>query len=224
MERIEEAGRLAVGEERASSAAVARYAGGAAAERPRCGGTAVRHRRKPRAAGRRLAGTSQPGFTSTELLVALAVAGVLATLAVPGFAALTRSMGLSSAANELLSALHTARSAAVLRGLPVAVCLTADDRTCIAVPDSAATGWLVFVPDGSASVARPAVVGEVLARFRLPDRLTVSASRPIVTFWPVTRAAATSTFDLCDLKGDGRSIIVSQTGRPRVATEATSCA
>jgi hypothetical protein len=68
------------------------------------------------------------------------------------------------------------------------------------------------------------VVGQVLSRFKLPPRLTVSASRPTVTFWPVTRAASTSTFDLCDVAGAGRSIIVSQTGRPRVATEATSCA
>lgn len=168
----------------------------------------------------------QLGFTATELLIALAVVGVLMSMAVPGFAALTRSVGLSSAANELLTALHLARSSAVLRGLPVAVCLTADDRTCVAAADGAASGWLVFLPAGSSSaVSRPPViVGEVLTRFHLPDRLTVSASRPTVTFWPVTRAGATSTFDLCDLAGAGRSIVVSQTGRPRVATEATSCA
>lgn len=177
----------------------------------------------PSAAVRR-ASRRHLGFTATELLATLAVAGVLMCLAVPGFAGLTRSVGLSLAANELLSALHMARASAVLRGSPIAVCLTADEQTCVAVPDSAATGWLVFVPAGSAAASRPAVVGEVLTRFRLPDRLTVSASRPTVTFWPVTRAAATSTFDLCDLGGGGRSIVVSQTGRPRVAAEATSCA
>lgn len=194
-------------------------------ERTGCAGrTAVGDGWRSSAGGAGGGGGQQLGLTAIELLITLALAGVLATLAVPGFAALTRSVGLSSAANELLSALHTARSAAVLRGLPVAVCLTADDQTCLARPDSAASGWLVFVPEGSAAVSRPAVVGEVLARFQLPDRLTVSASRPTVTFWPVTRAAATSTFDLCDLEGAGRSIVVSQTGRPRVATGATSCA
>ncbi len=213
MERNESVGRIAVGKCWAVSAAVAAVVHGA---RP------TDARRRAALAGR--ARGQQRGFTATELLVALAVAGVLMVVAVPGFAALTRSVGLSSAANELLTALHLARSSAVLRGLPVAVCLTADDRTCVAVPDSAATGWLVFVPDGSAVASRPVVVGQVLSRFKLPPRLTVSASRPTVTFWPVTRAASTSTFDLCDLAGVGRSIIVSQTGRPRVATEATSCA
>ena len=170
--------------------------------------------------------TVEGGFTATELLVTLAIAAVLMSLAVPGFAALARSFGLSSAANELIFALHLARSSAVLRGLPVAVCLTADDATCLATPGAAAKGWLVFVPDGAAAVSRPAVVGEVLSRFRLPNTLTVSASRPTVTFWPVTRAGSTSTFDLCDVagRGAGRSIVVSQTGRPRVAAEATSCA
>jgi type IV fimbrial biogenesis protein FimT len=164
------------------------------------------------------------GFTATELLVALAIAGLLLSLAVPGFASLARSAGLSSAANELMVALHTARASAVLRGVPVAVCLTADDSTCLSAPDAAATGWLVFVSDGAVAASRPAVIHEVLSRFQLPDRLTLSGSRPTVTFWPVARAAATSTFDLCDLGGAGRSIIVSQTGRPRVAAEATSCA
>ena len=167
----------------------------------------------------------QRGLTAVELLVTVAIAVVLVSLAVPGFGALARSAGLSSAANELLSALHMARSSAVLRGLPVAVCLTADDHTCVALPDAAAQGWLVFVPEsGSAAVGSPPRVGEVLSRYRLPGRLTVSASRPAVTFWPVTRAASTSTFDLCDVAGAGRSIVVSQTGRPRVAAEATSCA
>jgi type IV fimbrial biogenesis protein FimT len=171
--------------------------------------------------------TAQLGFTAIELLITLAVAGVLISLAVPGFAALARSVGLSVAANELLSALYTARSAALLRGLPVAVCLTSDDSTCVTTAGEAAKGWLVFVPDGgTAAVSRPAVVGEVLSRFRLPGRLTVSGSRPAVTFWPVARAGTTGTFDLCDagVQGAGRSIVVSQTGRPRVAAEAASCA
>jgi len=227
MERREWGGRLAVGKGWGSRAAAVRQ------ERSRargwCGSplaaagdecAVIAEKRAAPAVERQL------GFTATELLIALAVVGVLMSMAVPGFAALTRSVGLSSAANELLTALHTARSSAVLRGLPVAVCLTADDRTCVAAPDAAAAGWLVFLPAGSSSaVSRPPVaVGEVLTRFRLPDRLTVSASRPTVLFWPVTRAGSTSTFDLCDLAGVGKSIVVSQTGRPRVATEATSCA
>jgi type IV fimbrial biogenesis protein FimT len=161
-----------------------------------------------------------------ELMVALAIAALLTSLAVPGFAGLRRSAGLSSAANELLWALHMARSSAVLRGLPVAVCLTGDDQTCLAAPDVPAVGWLVFLPEGQATVTRPGPVGTLLHSFHLPAGLAVSGTRPAVTFWPVSRASSTSTFDLCDVRahGPGRSIVVSQTGRARVAAEAAPCA
>jgi type IV fimbrial biogenesis protein FimT len=166
------------------------------------------------------------GFTAFELMFALAIGAVLASLAVPGFAALRRSAGLSSAANELVMALHMARSSAVLRGLPVALCLTADDRTCLAAANIRAAGWLVFLPEGPASATRPGAIGTVLHSFRLPAGFAVSGTRSAVTFWPVTRASSTSTFDLCDVRsaGSGRSIVVSQTGRPRVAEEAAQCA
>ncbi len=178
------------------------------------------------ACGRSSVGKGERGLTALELMVALAIGALLASLAVPGFAALKRSAGLSSAANELLWALHMARSSAVLRGMPVAVCLTRDDQTCLAAPDVAASGWLVYLPQGQATATRAAPVGAVLQRFQLPAGLAVSGTRPAVTFWPVSRAASTSTFDLCDARshGPGRSIVVSQTGRPRVAAEAAPCA
>jgi hypothetical protein len=108
----------------------------------------------------------------------------------------------------------------------VALCLTADDRECLPTSDAAAAGWLVYLPAGQATATRAAPVGEVLHRFQLPTGLAVSGSRPAVTFWPVTRASSTSTFELCDVRGHGpgRSIVVSQTGRPRVAAEAAPCA
>ena len=168
----------------------------------------------------------QRGLTALELMVALGIVALLTSIAVPGFAAFRRSIGLSSAANELIGALHMARSSAVLRGLPVAVCLTRDDETCLAAPGLAAGGWLVYLPEGQASATRAAPVGTVLHHFRLPVGLEVSGTRPAVTFWPVTRASSTSTFDLCDVRnqGEGRSIVVSQTGRPRVAAEVAPCA
>ena len=160
-----------------------------------------------------------------ELVAALGIAAILTTLAVPGFAALRRSTGLSAAANELVWALHLARSSAGREGLPATVCLTADERTCLARPDLAAVGWLVFRAEGSAAVAQPATPDAVFHSFQLPTDISVTATRPAITFWPVARAGSTGTFELCDVIGrsPGRSIIVSQTGRPRVATEVPSC-
>ncbi len=174
---------------------------------------------------RKYTGCRQRGLTAFELVVALGICALLATLAVPGFAGLRRSAGLSAAANELIWALHLARSSAALRGLPVTVCLTRDEHTCVPGPDVVGLGWLVFQPESQA-VAQPGSPAVVLHSFHLPPDVTVSATRPAVTFWPVTRAGSTSTFELCDVEGraPGRSIVVSQTGRPRVAVEAAKCA
>jgi prepilin-type N-terminal cleavage/methylation domain-containing protein len=66
------------------------------------------------------------GVTALELLVAVAIFALLATLAVPGFARLRRDLQLTNAANELLWSLHLARSTAVLRGVATTLCLSAD--------------------------------------------------------------------------------------------------
>jgi type IV fimbrial biogenesis protein FimT len=168
----------------------------------------------------------QRGLTAIELVATLGIAALLATLAVPGFAGLRRSAGLSAAANELVWALHLARSSAGRQGVPATVCLTGDERTCLATPDALAVGWLVFLSEGAAAVAQPPSPGSVFHTFHLPPDITVRATRPAVTFWPVARAGSTGTFELCDVESrtPGRSIVVSQTGRPRVMPEAVSCA
>lgn len=179
---------------------------------------------KPRA--RRQPRRPRSGFTLIELVIAIAVASVLAALAAPSFGGLRRAAGVSAATSELLSALHFARSRAALEGLPVTLCLSKDESTCARSTSAGASGWLVFVqPDATvSSVAK--VSAPVLRSYRVPNDVSVHGSRAAVTFWPATRASTTSTFDVCDMTGKarGRAVVVSQTGRPRVAAEEASCA
>ncbi len=171
-------------------------------------------------------GTHGGGMTLVELLTAIAVAAVLAALAAPSFGSLRRAADVSAATNELLAALHFARSSAVLNAVPVTLCLSADEITCIASAATGATGWLVF-EEPDARVAPATVVAyPVLRSFRVPAEVIVHGSRAAVTFWPVARASTTSTFDVCDVSHAvrGRAIVVSQTGRPRVALEEAACA
>lgn len=174
----------------------------------------------------RAGAASVRGFTLLELLVALAVAAILATLAVPSFGSLRRAAALATTTNELLAALHFARSSAVRRGVPVTLCLSSDGHACLASAQGLAGGWLVF-EQPEAKVSDDASPPEsILRSFRLPESLFLQGTRPAVTFWPFTRAGTTSTFALCDphAEGRGRAIIVSQTGRPRVSTEKPACA
>jgi type IV fimbrial biogenesis protein FimT len=165
------------------------------------------------------------GVTAPELLTVLAIAAVLAVLAAPSFGSLRRAAGVSTATTELLGALHFARSSAVLNGVPVTLCLSADAATCVTSDSAAAIGWLVFAEPGAR--VSPSTVGDqpVLRSFHLPPDVSVHASRTAVTFWPITRAGTTSTFDVCDVNRAvrGRAVVVSQSGRPRVAVEDATC-
>lgn len=78
---------------------------------------------------------AQQGFTLIELMVTVAVLGIVVGLAVPGFQSATNGNRLASAANELISTMQVARMEAVRRNRRVSVCASAnanagDDATC----------------------------------------------------------------------------------------------
>ena len=67
------------------------------------------------------------GFTLLELMVTVAVAAILATVAVPGFRDLIQNNRVTTQTNELVTALNFARTEAVKRGRPVDVVVTQQD-------------------------------------------------------------------------------------------------
>jgi type IV fimbrial biogenesis protein FimT len=166
------------------------------------------------------------GVTLVELLAVVAIMAILATMAAPTFGSLRRTAGVGAAASELLASLHFARSVAALDGRAVTLCLSADDETCVDSVATGAKGWLVFAQPNARVTASSEVVPPVLRHFHVADGVVVRGSRAAVTFWPAARASLTSTFDVCDARREvaGRAVVVSQTGRPRVAAEEASCA
>ena len=165
------------------------------------------------------------GFTALELLVVIAIAAVLVAMAAPSFSGLRRTASIGSAANQLLWALHYARSTAILRNVPAVVCLSADGARCLTSAGTPASGWLVFLDQQRSSPVQLNAADELLRNIPLPSQVTVQGTRAAVTFWPTARAGTTSTFKLCDARGDprGKAVVVSQTGRPRVADGDATC-
>jgi type IV fimbrial biogenesis protein FimT len=86
------------------------------------------------------------GFTLFELMITITVLGILLGVGVPAFQDTVRNNRTAAQANELITALATARSEASRRGLPVSICAANSDQTaCAAVDqDSWANGWVVF--------------------------------------------------------------------------------
>jgi type IV fimbrial biogenesis protein FimT len=163
------------------------------------------------------------GFSAMELLVVTAVIAVLASFAVPTYVRLSRQASLSAAANQMLWALHLARSTSILRGEAVAVCLSGEGAGCLGSAAQQAAGWLVFVDRETSTPVRVDPGDQVLRQLPLPPGVVVRGTRAAVTFWPVAMAGTTGTFTFC-AGADGRAVVISQTGRPRVKTKGVSCA
>lgn len=80
-----------------------------------------------------------------ELLIALAIVGILLTVGVPSMKTFLQSNQLIATTNELLSALHVARSEAIKLNKSVTVCASENGTECTG-PASGnwRKGWVVF--------------------------------------------------------------------------------
>ncbi|MFD2110784.1 GspH/FimT family pseudopilin [Thiorhodococcus fuscus] len=177
------------------------------------------------------------GFTLIELVITIAMAAILVTLAVPSFQGMIKNANLSSETNELLAALQTSRSEALTRKKPVTLCVssesyTSDDPAC---SDSATwkDGWILFL-DLNNSGTRTTGTGSSETLIRVGPAmngniLTATGTSPVqrsVRFYPDGTASATGTISLCDDRGTSasKSVKIEQyTGRTYAQDGAGTC-
>ena len=166
----------------------------------------------------------QCGYTLIELLLTLAVGAVLSGLAVTAFPDLLRSNQMVGDVNSLVGHINLARSEAVKRNQPTALCQTNDSQAatpvCNSVDADWDTGWLVFVDDngdqsfdgGEFLIGRGEPSGSiemVVSSGELGFAADGFLSSGVMTFW------------LCDDRGTdfGRVLSVSVTGRPEITKD-----
>jgi prepilin-type N-terminal cleavage/methylation domain-containing protein len=181
----------------------------------------------------------QRGFTLMELMVVLAVAGVIMGFAVPNFSLYIRNGRLTSAANDLLASVTLARTEAIKRQLPVGVCASANPTVANpACSGATATafrqGWIVWVDADNDWVPDNNVNEPVLDRHEaLHASLTVRSNNSRRLRYLANGfssgagpfGANTNNVALCDARGTdptvagfsaARALRITATGRPRV--------
>lgn len=152
------------------------------------------------------------GFTLIELMVAIALLGILLALAMPSFSDMIRRMRIESAASSLSVAFATARSEAVKRGRDISVCKSDNGTTCTTSGDWS-TGWVIYATAGTPIKAFDAPNGELsmVGNANLVNAVTFTATG-------ATTLAAAGSIQVCKSGQTAKVLSVAVSGRVRVAS------
>lgn len=157
-------------------------------------------------------------YTLTELMISLALVGILLSWGVPNFIGLFQRSLLTTQTDILTNHLFHARAEAITRNLPVVICRSANARNCSHSSSSKANwgiGWFIFVNTDNDKIRDP---DEPI--LRVGDAVPAPISVRFNQWWRITfrpnGGAGNGSFTLCDGQGNNRRITVYRSGRTRV--------
>lgn len=164
------------------------------------------------------------GVTLLETMVAVLIAAILATLAVPGMLELIRDARQSGYVMDMVSHLNHARSEAIRRGSKITVCPSLDGVACLGAGQWHA-GWITFVDaNGNGEVDVPETI--LYVHGKLDAGSSLLGTRSHITYQSSGFSVGyNDTLRLCDARGStkARRVIISMQGRVRQAMGASSC-
>ncbi len=158
------------------------------------------------------------GITLIEVLLTLVIAAVLMSIAIPSYKTLSTRNQVVAQSNQLVAAMHLARSEAIKRGLPITLCKGVGNR-CVTSGPGWEQGWLVFVDDNANGQRNR---GEIVIQ-KWPEstaKVTIQGSAQVakrITFNRFGAATGTAgTLTVCGADGNpshASGINVGTTGR-----------
>lgn len=167
--------------------------------------------------------TKQSGVSLFELIVAIAILGIVLAIAAPDMGSVIANNRSTTASNELIKAMNMARSEAIKRGVSVSVC-AAQDANFNSCGNDWTNGWIVFVnPDENTTIAggtsEPIIAVKQLANNNLV--INVNPNISIATFTSTGFANASTTNAIFSVSAtgcsanNGRNVQVSFSGKPQ---------
>lgn len=164
-------------------------------------------------------------------MVTLLVVGIILAIATPNFRQFVLNSRMTGSANDLLASIQLARSEAIKRQQPVAVCGSANPQAVLPACANQFTGWAVWVDTNNDAVING---GEAVLSAHEPidpGLNLISNGTGFVSYGPdgfsridIGGNPATTLVLMCDERGNRqvgdsyrkRALLLSQTGRPAV--------
>jgi len=145
------------------------------------------------------------GFTLAEIMVVLAIVGVLATLVAPALWSYARTAALQAAARQLATSINLGRQVAISRNTTVCVEVASPTNIRLRTGGCGGTVWTGPGTDGSGAI-----------KISDSSALRISATANVV-FTSLGAASPAGTYTLTNPVNDGtRTVVVAATGRVSV--------
>lgn len=142
----------------------------------------------------------QTGLTMIELMIVVAIAAILATIAAPSFNDFITDTRLTSTMSQLSGDLNRARSEAIKRNARVFVCVRDAAGTSCGTSTDWGNGWLVCSDaspvDGACDTATAANPNPITVRQAINANFTLTGGAAFIRFNPNGTTLAADTLQL----------------------------
>lgn len=146
------------------------------------------------------------GFTLVELMVTVAVLGIVAAIAAPSFGRMINHNQLVSSSNEMIAAMQVARTEAVSRRATTTFCPSKDGANC---SGAAGSEWIVFATKNGAKTQLRSV--SVNPKVTLKTSANVTGANTSIAFTPSgfvqVGARNSGTISLCAASLTGQNAV-----------------